>query len=98
MAHHTMSGSSTSELRITRLLKEIRKAMLYLQLYAFEDILKDHSDNERRNSLLTLHGLLFSITSKVSFICTIPQTELHILLYTSRGALARTRNRSMGPP
>ena len=38
-------------------------------------------------------GYSLSINSKGSFICTIPQTG-----YTSRGALAGTRNSSMGPP
>ena len=32
----------------------------------------------RRNPLLPLHGLLFLISSKGSFICTIPQTGYHI--------------------
>ena len=38
--------------------------------------IKDHSDSERGN--LPPHGLLFSINSKGYFICTIPQTGLHI--------------------
>ena len=36
-------------------------------------MVKDHSDNERGNPLMP-HGLLISINSKGSFICTIPQT------------------------
>ena len=32
-------------------------------------MVKDHSDNERGNLLLLLHGLLFLISSKGSFIC-----------------------------
>ena len=35
----------------------------YLPLYGVEHMVKDHS-----------HGLLFPISSKGSFICTIPQT------------------------
>ena len=35
-------------------------------------MVKVHSDSERGNPLL-LHGLLFPINSKGSFICTIPQ-------------------------
>ena len=35
-------------------------------------MVKDHSDSERRNLLVPLHGQLFSINSKGSFICTIP--------------------------
>ena len=62
-------------------------------------MVKDHSDNERGNPLPP-HGLVFPISSKGSFICTIPQTGQHItrLCYTSRGTLAGTRNRSMDPP
>ena len=45
----------------------------YLRLYGIKHMVKDHSDSERGNLLLP-HGLLFSISSKGSFICTIPQT------------------------
>ena len=38
-------------------------------------MVKDHSDSERGNPLPP-HGLLFSINSKGSFICTIPQTGI----------------------
>ena len=44
-----------------------------LRLYGVGHMVKDHSDSEKVNSLLP-HGLLFSISSKGSFICTIPQT------------------------
>ena len=44
-----------------------------LRLYSVEHMVKDHVDSERRNPLLP-HGLLFSINSKDSFMCTIPQT------------------------
>ena len=44
----------------------------YLQLYGVRNMVKDHSDNERGN-LLPKHGLLFQISIKDSFICTIPQ-------------------------
>ena len=52
-------------------------------------MIKDHSDSERGNPL-PLHGLLFPISSKGYFIDG--------LCYSSRGALAGTRNSSMGPP
>ena len=55
----------------------------YLRLYGVRHIVKDHSDSERENPLLP-HGLLFPISSKGSFICTIT--------HTIRGALAGTRN------
>ena len=41
----------------------------YLRLFGVR-----HSDSERGNLLPPLHGLLFPINSKGSFICTIPQT------------------------
>ena len=45
----------------------------YLRLYGVRHIVKDHSDSEKGN-LLPPHRLLLSISSKGSFICTIPQT------------------------
>ena len=45
----------------------------YLRLYGVRHMVKDHSDSERGNPLPP-HRLLFSISSKGSFICTIPQT------------------------
>ena len=44
-----------------------------LRLYGVGHMVKDHSDNEKGN-LLPPHGLLFPISSKGSFICTISQT------------------------
>ena len=60
-------------------------------------MVRDHSDSEKGNPLPP-HRLVLSINSKGSFICTIPQTgyTYHGLCYTSRGALAGTRNSSMG--
>ena len=45
----------------------------YLWLYGVGHMVKNYSDSERGNLLLP-HGLLFPISSKGSFICTIPQT------------------------
>ena len=45
----------------------------YLWLYGVRHMVKDHSDSERGN-LLPPHRLLFPISSKGSFIITIPQT------------------------
>ena len=65
-----------------RKLREGRKEMFYLtialntfylRLYGVRHMVKDHSDSEKGNPLQP-HGLLFPISSKVSFICTIPQT------------------------
>ena len=49
----------------------------YLPFYGVGHMVKDHSDSERGNPLPP-HGLLFPISSKGSFICTIPQTGWHI--------------------
>ena len=46
----------------------------YLRLYGVRHMVKDHSDSEKGNPLPP-HRLLLSISSKGSFICTIPQTE-----------------------
>ena len=45
----------------------------YLWLYCIGHMVKDHSDSKRENLLPPLHGLFFLISSKGSFICTIPQ-------------------------
>ena len=47
---------------------------LNLRLYGVGHMVKNHSDSERGNLLPPLHGLHFLISSKGSFICTIPQT------------------------
>ena len=45
----------------------------YLSLYGVGHMVKEQSDSERGKPLPP-HGLLFPISSKDSFICTIPQT------------------------
>ena len=45
----------------------------YLRLYGVGHMVKDHSDSERGNPLRP-HRLLFPISSKSYFICTIPET------------------------
>ena len=63
-------------------------------------MVKDHSDIERGNPLPP-HGLLFPIDSKGYFIYAPSHRQdntNHGHGYTSRGALAGTRNSSMGPP
>ena len=45
----------------------------YLRLYGVRHMVKDHSDIEK-GTPLPPHRLLLSISSKGSFICTIPQT------------------------
>ena len=70
----------------------------YLQLYGVRHMVKDHSDSERGNPLPP-HGLLFPINSKGYFYAPSHRQDntYHGLCYTSRGALAGTRNSSMGP-
>ena len=41
---------------------------------------KEPRDNEKGNWLCSLHGLLFLISSKGSFICTIPHTMALVTL------------------
>ena len=71
----------------------------YLRLYGVKHMVKDHSDSEKGNPLPP-HRLLFPISSKGSFISPshIQDSTYHGLCYTSRGALAGTRNSSMGSP
>ena len=45
----------------------------YLRLYGVRHMVKDHWDSEKGNPLQP-HRLLFQISSKGSFICTISQT------------------------
>ena len=68
----------------------------YLQLYGVRHMVKDHSDSDRRNPLPP-HGILFPISSK-GVILYASYNTYHGLCYTSHGALAGTRNSSMGPP
>ena len=63
--------------------KEGRKEMFLFNdalntFYGVRHMVKDHSDSVRGNPLLP-HGLLFLISSKGSFICTIPRRTKHIL-------------------
>ena len=69
----------------------------YFRLYGIRHMVKDHSDSEKGNPLMSLHGLLFSISSKGSFIWCIPQAGYYDLCYTSCGAPAGMRNSSMSP-
>ena len=54
----------------------------YLRLYGVRHMVKDHSDSEKGN-LLPPHGLLFSINSKGSFICTIPDRIAHTTAFVT---------------
>ena len=50
-------------------------------LYGVGHMVKDLSDRERRNPLPPLHGLLFLISRKDSFICTIPDWIAHTMAF-----------------
>ena len=71
----------------------------YLQLYGVRHMVKDHSESERRNPLPP-RRLLFPIKARdLSYAQSHRQdSTYHGLCYTSRGAMAGTRNSSMDPP
>ena len=62
-------------------------------------MVKDHLDSERGNPLPP-HGLLFRLTARVLLYAPSHRQDstYHGLSYASRGALAGTRNSSIGPP
>ena len=68
--------------------------------YMASDMVKDHSDSEKGNPLPP-HKLLLSINSKGSFNMHHPADRItHTTAFVTpiRGALAGTRNSSMGSP
>ena len=65
----------------------------YLRLFGVGYIVNDHLARMETRCRHYM-GYSFSISNKELFICTIPQTGF---CFTSRGALAGTRNNSMGP-
>ena len=62
----------------------------YLRLYGVRHMVKDHSDSEKGNPLPHHRLLLYAPSHR-------QDNTYHGLCYTSRGALAGTRNSSMGP-
>ena len=71
----------------------------YLRLYGVRHMVKDHSDSEKGNPLPP-HRLSYQLTARVLLYAPSHRQDntYHGLCYTSRGALAGTRNSSMGPP
>ena len=71
----------------------------YLLLYGVRHMVKNHSDRERGNPLLP-HRLFSTISSTVFLYASSHRqaNTYHGLCYTSRGAMAGTRNSPMGPP
>ena len=70
----------------------------YLPLCGVIHMVKDHSESERGNPLPP-HGLIFKIiAARVLLYASYNRQDntYHGLCYTSRGALAGTRNSSMG--
>ena len=57
-----------------------KEGMIYLMMHSthFIQTYGKEPDSKRGNLLLPPHGLLLSISSKGSFICTIPQTGKYI--------------------
>ena len=68
--------------------------------YMASDMVKDHSDSEKGNPLQPHRLLLLILTARVLLYAPSHRQDntYHSLCYTSRGALAGTRNSSMGPP
>ena len=62
-------------------------------------MVKYHSDSEKGNLLLP-QGYSFRLAARVLLYASSHRQDntYHIVRYTSRGALAGTRNSSMGPP
>ena len=71
----------------------------YLRLYGVRYMVKDHSDSEKGNPLPPL-GYSYWLTARVLLYAPSYRQDntYHGLCYTSHGALAETRNSSMGPP
>ena len=71
----------------------------YLRLYRVRHTVKDHSDSERGNPL-SPQGYSFRLAARVLLYASyhIQDNTYYGLCYTSLGALAGTRNSSMGPP
>ena len=61
-------------------------------------MVKGHTDSKRGNPLPP-NRLFFRLAARYFYICIIHRQDniYHGLYYTSRGALAGTRNSSMGP-
>ena len=63
-------------------------------------MVKDHSDSEREKTRCRHMGYSFRLAARVLLYASSRRQHdtYHCLCYTSRGALAGTRNSSMGPP
>ena len=66
----------------------------YLRLYGVTHMVKDHSDSEREETRLRHMGYSFLLAARVLLYASSHRQDntYHGLSYTSRGALAGTRN------
>ena len=71
----------------------------YLRLYGIRHMVKDQVDSEKENPLPPI-GYSYRLTARVLLYAPSHRQDntYHDLCYTSCGALAGTRNSSMGPP
>ena len=71
----------------------------YLRLYGVRHMVKDHSDG-REETCCRHIGYSFRLAARVLLYASSHRHDntYHGICYTSRGALAGTRNNSMGPP
>ena len=71
----------------------------YLRVYGVRHMVKDHSDSERGTRCRHI-GYVFQLTARVLLYASSHRQDntYHSLCYTSLGALAGTRNSSMGLP
>ena len=72
----------------------------YLWLYGVKHMVNDHSDSEREETCCRHMGYSFRLAARVLLYASSHRQDntYHGLCYTSRGALAGTRNSSMGSP
>ena len=72
----------------------------YLWLYGIRHMVKDHSDSEREKTCCHHIGYSFRLAARIILYAPSHRQDntYHGLCYTSRGALACTRNSSMCPP
>ena len=72
----------------------------YLRLYGVRHMVMDHSEIVRKETRCRHIGYSYRLTARVLLYAPSHRQDntYHGLCYTSRGALAGTRNSSMGPP
>ena len=103
-----MSPHFSSHKTLIKLAWNGRKEMFYLtthsthfilRLYGVGHMVKDHSDSGEETSCCHM-GYSFQLTARVLLYAPSHRQDntYHSLCYTSRGALAGTKNSSMGPP